>query len=405
MRTAPHPLWLFVLLASSTATAAAAPPDGCNQSAERPVTYLSLPGRPFEPIPSLDGCWILVSIVADGPRGEGGIAVVHRHKGTADVKRMFATKEHLSGMTLTHDGRMLIAGTGDGVLFIDSDRLIAGDKNPIVGQMATSSEKPSASYLSTTADDHFLFVSNESADTISVINLALAKQNNYTSQAIVGNIATGRAPIAVTLSPDDRYLYTTSEVATKQGSDWPTNCSAEQASGGDGKLHAQGMVMVVDVNRAKTDPANSVVAKVPAGCSPVRLVLSARGDKAYVTARGDDAVLVFDTAKLLSDPAHSRAASVTVGRSPVGVAVVDDGHKAVVANSNRFSNDKQQQTLSVIDISAATPEVAGSIPAELFPREIRITPDKLTLLVTNFASKTLEFIDLTSLEHTKLTQP
>jgi DNA-binding beta-propeller fold protein YncE len=263
--------------------------------------------------------------------------------------------------------------------------------------MATSSETPSASYLSATADDRFLFVSNESADTISVINLALAKQSNYAAQTLVGNIATGRAPIAVTLSPDDRYLYTTSEVAANQGSGWPATCNAEQPSNRNGKLHAQGMVMVVDVGRAKTDPANSVIAKVPAGCSPVRLALSPEGDKAYVTARGDDVLLVFDTAKLLSDPAHSKIASVAVGRSPVGVALVDNGRKAVVANSNRFSNDKQKQTLSVIDVSAAAPVVSGNIPAELFPREIRITPDKLTLLVTNFASKTLELIDLTRL--------
>jgi len=343
--------------------------------------------------------------VADGPRAEGGIAVGHRHKGKADVKRLFATKEHLTGMTLTHDGRMLIAGSGDGVLFIASDRLIAGDKNPVVGHITTSSEKPSASYLSTTVDDRFLFVSNESADTISVINLALAGRNNYSSGALVGNIATGRAPIAVTLSPDDRYLYTTSEVAVNQGESWPANCSAEQAANGNGKLHAQGMVMVVDVTRAKTDPANSVVAKVPAGCSPVRLVLSAEGDKAYVTARGDDSLLIFDTAKLLSDPAHSKLNSVTVGRSPVGVALVENGRKAVVANSNRFSHENEKQTLSVIDLLANKPAVSGSIPAELFPREIRVTPDKLTLLVTNFASETLEFIDLSSIEHTQLTRP
>lgn len=405
MRSALHPLWLFVLIAVSRATATPNSPDDCNQTADHPVTYLSLPGRPFEPIPSLDGCWIFVSIIGDGPTAESGIAVVHRQKGKAEVKRMLATKERLTGMTLTHDGRMLIAGSGDGVLFVDSDRLIAGDKNPIVGKMATSPEKPSASYLSTTSDDTFLFVSNESADTISVINLAIAKENHYASQAIIGNIATGRAPIAVTLSPDDRYLYTTSEVATHQGSGWPSTCSAEQASGGNGKLHAQGMVMVVDVKRAQTDPANAVVARVPAGCSPVRLVLSAEGDKAFVTARGDDTLLVFDTAKLLSDPAHSKVNSVTVGRSPVGVALIDSGHKAVVANSNRFSNDKQKQTLSVIDLTGDRPGLSGSIPAELFPREMRITADKRTLLLTNFASKTLEFIDLSSIEHTKLARP
>jgi hypothetical protein len=122
-----HSLWLFALLGLSSVAAASNPADACNQSAERPVTYLPLPGRPFQPVPTLDGCWIFVSIVGEGPRAEGGIAVVHRRKGKAEVKRLFTTKEHLSGMTLTHDGRVLIAGTGNGVLFVDSDRLIAGE--------------------------------------------------------------------------------------------------------------------------------------------------------------------------------------------------------------------------------------------------------------------------------------
>jgi DNA-binding beta-propeller fold protein YncE len=148
---------------------------------------------------------------------------------------------------------------------------------------------------------------------------------------------------------------------------------------------------VVNVSRAEQDPAHSIIAKSAAGCSPVRLVLSPYGERAYVTARSDNALLIFDTRKLISDTPHARIASIPVGNAPVGVAAIEQGLKIVVANSNRFSDNGKNQNLSVID---ANNKLMGVIPAQLFPRELRLTPDDRTLLVTNFTSKTLEFVDL-----------
>jgi DNA-binding beta-propeller fold protein YncE len=80
-----------------------------------------------------------------------------------------------------------------------------------------------------------------------------------------------------------------------------------------------------------------------------------------------------------------------VGSSPVGIIVVDG--KVVAANSNRFATGPDDHsTLTVID---ATKFVAfGTVAAGAFPREIRVTADGQTLLVTNFASKSLEMIDV-----------
>jgi len=81
--------------------------------------------------------------------------------------------------------------------------------------------------------------------------------------------------------------------------------------------------------------------------------------------------------------------------------VVDSGRKVVVTNSNRFagsSNDRQ--TLTVIDatkIGSDENAILGSIPAGAFPREMRVTFDGTTLIVTNFASSSIETIDLTRL--------
>ena len=41
--------------------------------------------------------------------------------------------------------------------------------------------------------------------------------------------------------------------------------------------------------------------------------------------------------------------------------------------------------------------IVGQIPAGAFPRELHVTQDRRTLLLTNFNSATLELVDLTRL--------
>jgi DNA-binding beta-propeller fold protein YncE len=65
-------------------------------------------------------------------------------------------------------------------------------------------------------------------------------------------------------------------------------------------------------------------------------VLSLRGDTAYVTVWGGNAVLAFDTAKLASGANDAQIGSVPTGPNPIGVAVLDEGRKLIVTNSNRF---------------------------------------------------------------------
>jgi DNA-binding beta-propeller fold protein YncE len=212
-------------------------------------------------------------------------------------------------------------------------------------------------------------------------------------------------PIALTFSPDERYLYTTSEAASEKWG-WPAECEPEGPKGkASGERHPQGAIVVIDVARARTDPANAGVAKVPAGCSAVRLALSPRGDTAYVTARNANAMLAFDTAKLVSDSQHALIGRVPVGSSPVGVIVVDGGSKVLAANSDRFAaGPDDHSTLTVIDaakVAAGAAAVLGTVATGAFPREMRVTADGKTLLVTNFASKSLEMIDVSRMTVTK----
>jgi hypothetical protein len=149
-----------------------------------------------------------------------------------------------------------------------------------------------------------------------------------------------------------------------------------------------------------SDPANAVVGVVPAGCNPVRLITSPRGEVAYVTARTDNALLAFDTSKLLTDSANALIARVPVGDAPVGVAVLNNGARLAVTNSNRFGNSSTTQSLSIIDahkIGSGAAAILGTVPVGVFPRELRVTEDERTLLLTNFGSKTLAVIDVARL--------
>jgi DNA-binding beta-propeller fold protein YncE len=303
------------------------------------------------------------------------------------------------GMVLTHDGKLLVVAGDNRVAFVDATRLIAGVEDPVIGYLDDS---PSAGrvYANVSADDRFLFLSDETAGTITVMNLEGARANGFNPRAIVGQIPVGRAPIALAFSSDGRYLYTTSQSAPSSYQ-WPRACRREGAPVEQPPNHPQGVILVVDVARAVSAPASAVVGAVGAGCNPVRLVTSPKGDRAYVTARGDDAVLVFDTERLLQDTAHALIGRVPVGRAPVGIAVVRNGGRIVVTNSDRFAGGPSDgQVLTVIDaerVDRGPAAVVGTIPAGAFPRELWVTADQRTLLLTNYGSRTLEVIAIDSM--------
>jgi DNA-binding beta-propeller fold protein YncE len=358
---------------------------------------IQLPGHPFQALPTLDGCWIFLSLTQSPRSSDAGIAVLQRNDGKIALRRVVETGPGSTSMAVTHDGKLLIVAHDDGALFFDVARLISGNGIASLGKISDGPGSGSIN-VAVSADDRYLLVSDERAERITVIDLAKARAEGFNTSGIIGAIPTGIAPIALVFAGDERYLLTTAEVADRSWN-WPGVCTPEGRPSQDtAPLRPEGAIVVVDFARAKTNPVNSVLAKVPAGCSPVRLALSPAGDRTYVTARNSNALLGFDTAKLLSGGDGARIASVPVGSSPVGVIVVENGAKIIVTNSNRFAgNENDRQTLTVIDsgkISTGAGAVIGSIPAGAFPRELHSTQDGRTLLLTNFNSNTLEVIDL-----------
>ena len=397
-----------ILVLGGGATQIARAQDSCNAPAADAIVQLDMPGTPFEPVVTADGCWLFITLPSGN--GDGKIAVVRRDSGKLSLVRSVSIKGGPTGAVLTHDGKTLIVADGGYIAFLDAARLVSGLGDPVLGYIGSGSAVGFI-YVNVTADDRIAFASAERAASVIAIDMNRIRAGTIDQSAVAAKLDVGNAPIAVTLSPDGRYLYTTSEVGLADWK-WPDVCRPENAPAGGGRrlpppYHSQGAIVVFDVTRAVTDPAHAELSRVPAGCGTVRLVLSPDGATAYVSARADNSLLAFDAQRLVSDPKHALLGKVEVGVAPVGVAVVDSGARVVVTNSNRFSgNGGDRQPLAVVDAAklraGGKKAVLGEIPGGGFPRELRLSADGRTLFLTNFTSMTLEMIDLArALPHPK----
>ena len=368
----------------------------CNDRLASPSLTVPLPGRPFAVAVTHDGCHVFVSLL-NGSNGPG-VAVLTRKAGHVELASTVRLPATTTGMVLTHDEKLLITTTGDGPVFLDVPCLISGCAKPVAGSFSDG-ERMQSIYANVTVDDKYLFVSEETAAAITVIDLARARRSGFHADSIVGKIPVGRAPIALTFSADGRWLFTTSELALPEWG-WPAACTQEGRRGATEIVNPEGAIVVVDVARAETDPAHAVKSRIPAGCSPVRMAISPSGDRVYVTARNSNRVVAFDAAKLVTDPSHARLGMAAVGTAPVPIAVVDDGKMVVAGNSNRFGGGDEGQSLTLLDaarIQANQNAAIGTVPAGDFPRELRLSADGQTLFLTNFGSSSLQVMDVARL--------
>src|SRR5579864_1970410 len=104
-RAMPRTQSCALALALALATSARAQ-DSCNAPAKDAIVHLEVPGSPFEPVITADGCWLFVTLAGgNNGTGQGQIAVVHRDAGKLSVVRTVPIKGGPTGAVLTHDGK------------------------------------------------------------------------------------------------------------------------------------------------------------------------------------------------------------------------------------------------------------------------------------------------------------
>jgi len=221
----------------------------CNVTLADPIDFVNVPGNPFQALPSADGCWVFVSQIGTPRGGQPGIALLRNADGNFRLERVLPIADNPTGLALTHDGKLLIAASGKSVTFVDVDRLTGARSDAVIGTIAEGPEFGRI-YANVTSDDRYLFVSNEGTASISVIDLRKARSAGFDASSVIGEIPTGNAPIALTFSPDEKLLYTTSQVAP-DWLRWPIDCRPERAATANAAPnHRHGAILVVDVERA-----------------------------------------------------------------------------------------------------------------------------------------------------------
>jgi DNA-binding beta-propeller fold protein YncE len=223
-----------------------------------------------------------------------------------------------------------------------------------------------ASGMALTHDGRLLLVAG-TADTAVVSVAGLERGDPHPVIGVLGDSGAGQYEVAV--SGDDHYVFVTDE-----------------SSGG----HGAGRT--------------AVAGQVPAGCQPVRVVLSPDGGTAWVTALQSNALLGFDSTSLRRDPSRALRAVVPVGSEPVGLLLLDNGHVALIGDSSRFlgpgsgADAPQLSLVSTASALAHRPAVIGSLPAGgLFPRDLGYDQRAGQVLVPDFTSGEVELVRLPAL--------
>jgi DNA-binding beta-propeller fold protein YncE len=348
------------------------------------ATPLSVPGPPSSLALSADGGVLYVGIDQHLARG-GGIAAFRRAGGALTQIGFADVPGGAQGVALTPDGRTLVATTRVGLAWLPTESLI-GDHDAAVATLRVGAA-PATNQIIVARDGAHAFFTNAATAALGIARID--RSPSGVTLTLAGSVALDRAPAGVALSPDGATIYVTSEVAARDVATPPELVRATCAS----SLGGAGTLTAVDAGKAITDPAHAVVGRVGAGCSPVRVALSSRGDVAWVTARGDDRVIAFDTTRLRNDPAHALLTSVAVGDVPVGLALSADGARLAVADSYR-SRDADVAKASAVTILDAAQALGGgpqrvvTVPSGALAREVLALPDG-SFLVTNYNAKSI----------------
>jgi DNA-binding beta-propeller fold protein YncE len=173
---------------------------------------------PFGVAFSSDGSRAFVAVLTNQGVGQPSIGPGHADGAIGEYEATPAglTSERLGtigsqeplGLSLTPDGRYLVAAEGSGAAVLSVAR-IENTKVPssqwAVGTF--SSRGQGAIEAAVSADGRFVFVSLEDSNELAVFNLGRAARLGFGRSDLVGYVPMGVAPVGMAISADGRYLF------------------------------------------------------------------------------------------------------------------------------------------------------------------------------------------------------
>jgi YVTN family beta-propeller protein len=202
--------------------------------------------------------------------------------------------------------------------------------------------------LAVSADGTRLFVANEDAAQVSIVDVA--------SGTVVATVKIGEEPEGVTVRPDGKVVYVTSE--------------------------EDGAVFAIDTATHK------MVARIPVGHRPRSIGFLPDSSRAYVSLENDGAIAVIDARKhkfMRLIPLEGQGN--TPKSRPMGIAVARDG-SVVYVSTGRFGH--------LFFVDPAKNAATGSIEAGQRPWGVALLPDGKTAYTANGPSNDVSVIDLAS---------
>jgi YVTN family beta-propeller protein len=223
-----------------------------------------------------------------------------------------------------------------------------------VGQQVTLGDRPMGIALS--PDGNTILVSNDGASNIESLMVIDRASGNVVQT--IDYVAPEALWIGLAFSPDGTHAYA--------------------SAGGDNKIR------VYDVSGQQLTETTPIVLPLPTGVNlyPAGLSVSPDGTKLYVADNLGDRMSVVD---LTTDT----VTTIAVGHNPYTALVSSDGNTVYVSNWG-------DTTVSVVDVSGATPTVTQTIPVGTHPNVMLLNPVNSELYVANADSDNISVIDTTT---------
>lgn len=258
---------------------------------------------------------------------------------------------------------------------------------------------PSISYTQAPPSGPFAYVTNQSADTVSVIDtptnsvvatIALPPPLSCTSECST------RQPAGLAVTPDGKFVYvanqgngTVSVIDTSNNNtvsatiQMPCDCFPNSPVGvaitPDGKrayvTNQGGAVHVIDIS------TNTVTKTIYLGNNPTAIAIS--GSTAYYTFGTNSVGRISTTTNAVIPP------TITVGSNPTGVAVTPDGTLLYVTNNG-------DSTVSVVSTATLLPVPGSPVSVGSGPFSVAITPNGQFAYVVNQSAGTVSVINTTT---------
>jgi DNA-binding beta-propeller fold protein YncE len=314
-----------------------------------------------------------------------------------------------NGLAFLRDAKTLVVGAGDaGVAFLNVQDAIHGTAKPV---FASQGEAAGTFDVAATPDGLYVFSANEygvvadQRGNVGVIAVEPEANGRVTHPETVAQIPLGDVVPSLTLSRDGSRLYVATELVPAKsalqiaGSANPSLGKNDCVQAKGTPARANGFITVIDVRKAEVSEyagQDAILSHTAAGCSPVRIVESADASSLFVSARGDNSVLEFNPTLLESDPDHAFQRSIpSGGDAVVGLLLFDQDRLLAVANSNRFASSPG--SLALLSVSrSANASLLQTLPAGTFPRNLSLAPDGRSIYLTNYTSRSLARINVTS---------